>query len=359
MKKMLRILALALTLTMALSLFVGCGKAPEKAAETKAPATEATKAPTEETKAPEAPAKKKLVFGLTMPEIKTDGFTAMANGVKAQAAAVGAELLVFDSNNDAQKQMTHFEDFIAKKVDAILFTPVDSGALSEAVKKANAAGIPVVAMDRSVKEGNLVALIESDNVEHGYQAGLYMAEAAKKVGMDPKDLKVLELQGDLATSAGQERSQGFQKAAKELGMTIITSLPTYWDPDKSYNATLDAFQAHPEINAIFEASDSIMCAAVNSALEQIKRLVKVGEKGHIIVTTVDGCPIVIKAIKESTVDASAVQSILKFGVDGIDFAVKAANGEAKLDANATSRLAPIKASIENVDSKDLWANAIK
>lgn len=353
---MKKVLVIVVALVLALSVFAGCSAKPT----TESPSTQetASEAPvvSESTEPSEVAS---MVIGLSMPEIKTDGFTAMANGVEMYAEEAGVELRIVDANNDAQTQMSQIEDFISQGVDAIIMCPADSGALSEAVKKANEANIPVVCMDRSVTSGNITALIESDNVEHGYQAGLYMAEAAEKAGINPADLKILELQGDLATSAGQERSEGFQKACTEKGMTIVTSLPTYWDPDTSYNATLDAFQAHPEINAIFEASDSIMCAAVNSALDQLGKAVPVGEAGHIIVTTVDGCPVVIDAIKAGSVDATAVQSILTFGKEAILKAVAAANGEIAVDANETQRLAPVKATMDNADSDELWANAIK
>ena len=371
---MKKVLLIVVSLLLVFATMAGCSSAAP-AASSSAPAASSS-APAASSSAPaassEAPAASSsapaasssapaanLIMGLSMPEIKTDGFTAMANGVKNYAKDAGVDLRVVDADNDAQKQMAQVEDFISQKVAAIIMCPADSGALSEAVKKANEAKIPVVCMDRSVTSGVVTALIESDNVEHGYQAGLYMAAAAEKANIALKDLKILELQGDLATSAGKERSEGFQKACKEKGMTIVTSLPTYWDPDKSYNAALDAFQAHPDINAIFEASDSIMCAAVNSALDQLKKAFKVGDPKHIIVTTVDGCPVVIDAIKAGQVDATAVQSILTFGSEAIKFAKQAATGEIKVDANVTQRLAPIKASIDNVDSMDLWANAIK
>lgn len=358
---MKKVLIIVVVLVLMASVFVGCA---DKGTEASVPATSESVAAAESVAvsepvaASDSASTEKLVIGLSMPEIKTDGFTAMANGVQMYADEAGVELIVADADNDAATQMSQIEDFISKGVDGIIMCPADSGALSEAVKKANDAQVPVVCMDRSVTSGDIVALIESDNVEHGYQAGLYMAEAAEKAGIALSDLKILELQGDLATSAGQERSEGFQKACTEKGMTIVASLPTYWDPDKAYNAALDAFQAHPDINAIFEASDSIMCSAVNSALDQLGKAFPVGEAGHVIVTTVDGCPVVIDAIKAGSVDATAVQSLLTFGSESIAKIVAAGKGEIALDANETQRLAPVKATIDNADSTELWANAI-
>lgn len=354
MKKLMKLLCLVMAAVMVLVAAAACDTATDQAEE-----EESAEVSEETAEVSEDTTEEGIVIGFSMPEVTSEGFAAMATSVRSEAEAAGVEIVEFAADNDAAAQMTHFEDFITRGVDAIIFCPVDAAALSQAVQLANDAGIPVVAMDRSVEEGDLAALIQSDNVAHGYEAGVFMAEAAEAAGMEVSDLQVLELQGDLASSAGLERSEGFQQACEELGITIVTSLPTYWDTDTSYNAVLDAFQAHPEINAIFEASDSVMCTAVNSALEQLELLIMCGEAGHIIVTAVDGSPIVIQAIKDGSVDACAVQGLVQFGVDSVDAAMRAINGELAIDANETKELPPAKATIDNIDSDQLWANTVE
>ncbi|MGE5614248.1 MAG: sugar ABC transporter substrate-binding protein [Bacillota bacterium] len=300
---------------------------------------------------------KKIVFGISMPQLDNDGFKANLISIQQFAEEYGIELITSDAKNTADLQMQHIEDFITKKVDAIVMCPIDSGALAAAVKKANEAGIPVAAFDRNVSGGELAGLAESDNRAHGAKAAELMAEVAKKSGMDISELKVLELQGALSTSAGLERHEGFVSKAQELGINIVSSLPTEFKSDIAYSAVMDALQAKPEINAIFVPSDNACYNGVESALTQINRLKKTGEKGHIIITTVDGGPLGLEGIRNGYIDAIAAQSKLLMSHEAMMLAYKTVTGE-KIE-NPIVRIPPTPVTIDNVDDESLWANAIK
>jgi ABC-type sugar transport system substrate-binding protein len=182
----------------------------------------------------------------------------------AHAKELGYDTVFVDSKNDAAAQAAAVEDAITQKVDGIMLTPVDASAMSESVLKINSANIPVTMADRTVAEGKFVAVCQSDNYQFGYEGANQIVAAAKKAGVNVADLKVLELQGDLASTSGLQRSQGFQKAASDMGFKIVSSLPTYWRTDTASNAALDALQANPDINAIFLASDGVMADAVGN-----------------------------------------------------------------------------------------------
>jgi len=298
-------------------------------------------------------------IGIAHYSTQDQGAYIYAQVAQQYAKSKGYDVVFLDANNDAQKQATQFEDLINMKVDAILTVPVDAAALTDSVIKANKAGIPVAMMDRSTQGGQFLCLVESDNVEHGYQAGLAMVDIAAKQGIAVKDLKVLELQGDLASSAGLERSQGFQKAAKEKGFKILQSLPTMWNTDKAYNCVLDGLQAHPDANAIFLPSDNICCNACVSALKQLKLLVPAGQKGHIVITSVDGGPDMLAAIKAGNTDAMAAQQVTTMPVKAIDYITQYFNGQMQATAGKVEKFPPAMGTKDNINSKDLWANSIK
>jgi len=298
----------------------------------------------------------KITIGVILPQADADGFRANYIGVRQAAEKLGVDTILLSAQNSVDRQLSQIEDLITQRVGAIIFIPVDSGAMSTGVEKANAAGIPIVAMDRSTVGGKLTGLVESDNVAHGRAGADLIAEAAKKAGIPLKQIRVLELLGDLATSAGLERHKGFEERAKELGMTIVAQLPTHWNNDEALASTLDAFQAHPEINAIFEASDIAMHAGVESALSSLGRLKPAGQKGHIIISAVDGGPNGIKAVRAGYIDGIAAQQLLGMGEMALQIAVKAIKGEPIKDR--VIRLAPDLVSPENVDSPTHWANQI-
>lgn len=294
-----------------------------------------------------------IVIGVSLPQLDADGFSANLIGIKEEAAKYNAAVIPFDAANEVDKQIKQIEDFITQGVDAIIFIPIDASAMVAGVEKANSANIPIIAMDRATQGGNLSGLVESDNVAHGRAAADLMLEAAKAQGKTAKDLKVLELLGAQASSSGIERHEGFTNRAKELGITIVSALPTEYQADKAYAATLDAFQANPDINAITMASDVAMYSGVESALKQLNKLYPVGQDGHIIITGIDGGPQGIAAIKAGYIDGIAGQSLLEIGTKSVDIAMKTINGE-----NVEERIIRIEPQLikkDNADSVELWA----
>lgn len=297
-----------------------------------------------------------MVIGVTVPQIDADGFRVNVESVKRVAEARGVQVLEFSAQSSADTQLSQIEDMIARGVDGIIINPTDVNAIGIGVIRANERGIPVVAMDGNINDGELTALVESDNVAHGRAGADLMVQAAERMGMDVSDLVVLELLGDQATTSGVERHEGFTARAAELGIEIVAQLPTMWQSDRAYNATLDAFQANPEINAIFEASDIAMHSGVEAALRQIGRLEPVGTDGHVIITAVDGGPAGLDAVRNGFIDGIATQQLARMGELSAEIVIDAANGiepEQQLH-----RLNPQLTTQDNVDSPDLWANQL-
>ncbi|MBN1266472.1 MAG: sugar ABC transporter substrate-binding protein, partial [Anaerolineales bacterium] len=261
-----------------------------------------------------------------------------------------------DARDSVENQIAIIEDLIVQEVDAIVFVPVDSAALSTAVERANEAGIPVVTMDRSTAGGEVVALVESNNVEIGAKGAELMAEVAANYGVAIEDLVVLELLGDLATSAGQERHEGFSTTAEELGINVVAELPTNWSAEQANAAVLDAFQANPDINAIYMASGCAMFSGVDPAMESLGKWVPVGQEGHIIIISTDGCPAPIQAIRDGKVDADSAQQLITMGQTAIEIAVNAVNGV--MPEDSVVRLGPDPITPDNVDELTHWGNAV-
>lgn len=281
-------------------------------------------------------------------------------GKKAQeyAESEGYAVTFYNADNVADTQASQINDVLALGVDCIILAPVDADALSDSVAVINEKGVPVTLIDRTVTEGKFVSVNQADNVQCGYQGATALVEQAKAQGIEVGDLKVLELMGDLASTSGLERSQGFQQAAEDLGFEIVSSLPTYWQSDTAYNDTLDAFQADPSINAIYCASDGVMADSVINALDQMQLLKNKGEAGHIIITTVDGTPGVIKYIKDGQIDAACAQPAFQMATDAVDYLTRALAGEEKVDGCINNALAPVIITSENADSSEHWGNNV-
>lgn len=297
-----------------------------------------------------------ITIGVVMPALDNDGWRAIYIGVLSKIIEMDVNLITLDARDSVENQTAMIEDLITKQVDAIVFVPVDSAAMSTAVQLANQANIPVVTMDRSTEGGDVTALVESNNVEIGAKGADLMVEVAEKSGIALEDLVVLEIMGNLATSAGKERHEGFTTRAEELGLEIAVQLAANWSAEEANAVVLDAFQANPDINAIYNASGCAHHSGVEPALISIDKWIPAGEEGHIILISTDGCPAPLEAIRQGYVDADSAQQLLTMGQTAIEVAVNAVNGIEPEEP--IIRLGPDPITPDNVDDPFHWANAV-
>ena len=91
----------------------------------------------------------------------------IARTAKAQAEKVNPNVKVtsLGYDYDLGTQVTQIDNFIANGVDLILLNPGDPKAITPAIRKAQAAGIVVVAVD-TVADG-ADAAVTTDNVQAG------------------------------------------------------------------------------------------------------------------------------------------------------------------------------------------------
>lgn len=71
----------------------------------------------------------------------------LGDSITSAVRGLGGTVKAQDAGLDPSKQATQVQQFINDKVDAIVVWPVDAASLAPVVKQANAAGIPVLAME--------------------------------------------------------------------------------------------------------------------------------------------------------------------------------------------------------------------
>jgi len=91
-----------------------------------------------------------------------DFFQAYLSGVESQAAALGVELRVFDSRQDAALQADMVDQAIALDVDGIVIQHGLTESMKEAAQRAVDAGIKVVAFDVNVENAAIPQIEQSD-----------------------------------------------------------------------------------------------------------------------------------------------------------------------------------------------------
>lgn len=157
-------------------------------------------------------------------------------------------------------EISEIEDFISEHVNLILVCPSDPNAIVPVIKKANAAGIPVIAVNSGVGSGaKVVTFIGANN----YTYGVAQAELTDKA-LDGKGTVAL-LQGVLGDSPEVLRTQGFEAQMKKYpNITIVAEETDNWINSDDIADVQDLVAKYPltgELGAIVAQGPEIYAGA--------------------------------------------------------------------------------------------------
>jgi len=208
------------------------------------------------------------------------------------------------AGGNVENQLAAFEDAMVRKPDAIVFSAVDSPAISPFIEMAVDAGLPVFDYDHVTGHPLITGSVTDDQVVMGELAGEWFVEYAERTG---QHLNILELWGSKEQDGAIKRHQGYHNSMENHPLITLYEGPdTRWKNDEAMNAVLDIFPTHPELNAIACPYD--MTPGINEALRTIGRLYPVGDPEHVLVTTMAGEPEVLDHIREGLVDGCVAHS---------------------------------------------------
>lgn len=286
----------------------GCPSQPSRTADLKAPAGAAGARGT---------------IGFSALTLKNPFFKIIGDSLTAAAREQGFEVLVNDAERDVNEQAKHIDNYIAQGVTAIVLNPADRSAIAPAIKKANAAGIPVFTCDLQCDaEGvNIAGHVGTDNYQGGQLAGRALVEALGSRGG-----KVLVIHFKQAQSCVL-RVQGFTEvinahnaAGPPARIEIVSELEGGGLQDEAYRAASDALQAHPDLAGIFAINDP-------SALGAYTALKQAGKTDQVVIIGFDGQLEGKQAIKAGKIYADPIQFPEKMGTETVKNIVSYLNGQ--------------------------------
>ena len=299
-------------------------------------------------------------------EFLSDPFQAvLAKQFVAAATKIGVSTLSpASANNQASQQDTDIRNLITAGAKGIVVVPGDSAAIVPTIQFANSKNVPVVSLDVGPNSGKVAMIVRTDNVGMGAAQCESIGDALRGKG------KVLELQGALTNINGKDRAAGFEDCMKTKypGITVLAK-PTNWDSAKAADATQTVLNATPDLDGIVMASDSVMLTSVLAVLKKAGKTTPAGQPGHIVVTTIDGTPAALEAIRSGDVDAVVSQPLDAYASLAAQYIQQAMSGKTftagPTDHNST--IVPVNGNLQdqleapvvtkaNVDDKTLWGN---
>jgi ribose transport system substrate-binding protein len=222
------------------------------------------------------------MVGLMLQDISNPFFAVMQDSMQQAAEQDGFQVNVQDGRQDLGQQNDQVDALIQQGADLILLNAVDSAGIASAVARAQAAGIPVVAVDVDAQGAD--AAVTTDNVEAGRQSCQALVDEIGGSG------NILIIEGT-PTSAPQDRVKGCEEVlAATPGVQVVGRQAGKNDRDSGLQLATDMLTANQDVKGIFAINDPEALGA-DLAVQQAGR-------SGIVITGVDGSPEAVKALQD-------------------------------------------------------------
>ncbi|MCA7001465.1 D-ribose ABC transporter substrate-binding protein [Dickeya solani] len=236
-------------------------------------------------------------------------YASEAKGADKKAQELGYNTTVLSHGEDVKKQSELIDAAIGKKVQGIVLDNADSTASVAAIKKAKAAGIPVVLINREIPVDD-VALVQITH--NNFQAGSDVANMF--VGKMGEKGKYAELTCSLADNNCVTRSKSFHQVLDQYPeMTSVArqdAKGTLLDGKRIMDSIL---QAHPDVKGVICGNGPVALGAIAA--------LKAAGRNDVVVVGIDGSNDERDAVKEGALKATVMlqaQAIAAQGVTDLD-----------------------------------------
>lgn len=175
---------------------------------------------------------------------------AMLESVMAEADRHdNVSVVTLDGNCDIAKQSNDVDDLLARDVDAVVMSPVESAGLVPAANRVMEAGKPLVVLDRDVFSDKSLFIGQS-NVTMAQGVAERMIEDLGGEG------KILEITGLVGSSPAIDRSKGLELALEAAsGIELLATGDGEWIREPAVTLMEDWLVRYPEIDAVFSHAE--------------------------------------------------------------------------------------------------------
>ena len=224
------------------------------------------------------------LIGLSLDTLKEERWQRDRDNFVKKATALGAEVRVQDANSDDTRQVRDVQALITLGVDVIVIAPHNGDAMAEAVRLAHAAGIPVLAYDRLIRNCDLDLYMTFDNFRVGELQAETLVAALQKIG--PGKKRIMRLYGAKTDNNAAVFKAGQDKILRPLidsgALEIVhEDWVEDWKPEnakKIANAGIN--KAGHDFAAILASNDGTAGGAIQALIEE-------GLAGKVLVTGQD------------------------------------------------------------------------
>jgi len=215
---------------------------------------------------------------------------------------------------NASLQNTQIETLVNEGAKAIIVNPETATSLGPAIAYAAAKHVQLISVDTIVGVGKVYIVVRASNILYGMDACAYISSQVKSG-------YVLDLEGDLTSSNGADRTNAFDSCitANDPGVHLLKD-PTVWTEATAVTDAQNAVNAYgSQLKAIYSQWSS----PDTGILPLLKSK---GLTGKVILVSDDGVPFEMCDISNGSLSASQSQPANLYAFWALKYALDAANG---------------------------------
>ncbi|HUA85188.1 MAG TPA: LacI family DNA-binding transcriptional regulator [Bryobacteraceae bacterium] len=204
------------------------------------------------------------LVGLALPDLMHSFFAEVAMGVSRKLQPLGYQVMIADTEEDAEIEKRNLQVLAARKVDGLIIASAQRQRDLKVFHALERAGTPYVLIDRMVQglRANYVGVKDEDV---GRLATEHLIEAGYR--------RIAHIRGP-AISTGRGRLLGYRRALEKHGMKVR---PDYmvsgeWGDRGGYEAMVELMKRNPRPDAVFCYNDPVAAGAMKAAFEMDLRV---------------------------------------------------------------------------------------
>src|SRR5689334_3987169 len=205
------------------------------------------------------------IIGLLISDIQNPFFTGLIRGAEDEALRHEYSLILCNSSESPQREQQYLDVLYAERVAGLIVVPTSEQLSEEIRKRFRERGIPVVAVDRRVKDRYIDAVLV-DNVWGAREAVAHLiANGYRRIGA---------VTGPQSVTTGRERLEGYRLALQDAGIPLDPALERVgsFKIDSGQELTEQLLDLDPPVEALFVANNLMTMGALNAIHERKLRV---------------------------------------------------------------------------------------
>ena len=257
--------------------------------------------------------------------------TELARYLTEDCGVPAENITIMDGKNDQAEQTNQIDAFIADNVDVMIINLVQSSSAASVIQKADAAGIPVVFINREPSAEDMAlngnfCYVGADARQSGTFQGQIIAETENKGDWNGNGVvDYVMIMCDPENVDAQYRTQFSIKALEDAGLKVnkLFEQRGDWDQTKGQELAATALsQFGNDIDVIFCNNDAMALGAYQAIVDAGRT---VGQDIYLVgVDALDECQAMVQ---DGTMTGTVLNDHIGQSHTAADVALKAAKGE--------------------------------